>query len=214
MTTTSKKQFNLKIIFYILSSCFTVVTMFYPISCKKQKENASQESVEILRNEHERLKQSVQVKLHLLGKRNDSLQLQLRQVHQKLTDQKVKHTLKRAQLQLLIGTQKDSVNIPCDSVRQVTQQYIDSDQTQDSLYEANIEELEEVIQVKDSTIDVLQTGLDQSQQLTEKSLWQQQTLQEQLLTKDKQLKRNRLLNKIAISVGLVITGAAAVLLIH
>lgn len=215
MTTTIKKHLNLRVIFYILSSCFTIITMFYPISCKKQKENASQESVEILRKEQERLKQSVQVRLQVLHKRNDSLQYQLRQVNAKLTNQKSHHLLKRNNVKQLIQSGgNDSLSVSCDSLRQAVSEYVESDEHQDSLYEENIEALQTIVEVKDSTIDVLQTALSDSQVLTERSLNRQSQLEKELSQKEKQIKRKQIINRVLSAGALLLAGATAILIIH
>ncbi len=189
--------------------------MFYPISCKKQKENASQESVEILRKEQERLKQSVQVRLQVLHRRNDSLHHQLRQINAKLTNQKAHHLLKRTNVKQLIQSGgNDSLSVPCDSLRQAVSEYVESDEHQDSLYEENIETLETVVQVKDSTVDVLQTALSDSQVLTERSLNRQDSLEKDLSKKEKQIKRKQIINRVLSAGVLILAGTTAILIIH
>ncbi len=212
MTTAIKKHLNLRVLFYVLSSCFTIVTMFYPVSCKKQKENASQESVEILRKEQERLKQSVQVKLQVLSKRNDTLQYQLQKMSVKLSGQKAQHLVKRTNVKQLIQSSNDSGAVPYDSIRQVVSDYVSSDEHQDSLYEATIEMLQNIVQVKDSTLEVVADALDQSGQITERSLARQDLLEKDLLKTQRKLKRKQTLNRV-LSAGAIALAATTTLLI-
>lgn len=214
MKTTIKKHLNRRALFYILSSCFTIVTMFYPISCKKQKESASQESVEILRNEQQRLRQSVQVRLQVLHKRNDSLQHQLRQINTRLTNQKAHHLLKRTNVkQLIQGGGNDTVSVPCDSLRQAVSEYVSSDEHQDSLYEKTIETLEDIVQVKDSTIEVTTDALDQSHKIATRSLARQDELEKYLHKAEQKFKRKQTLNRVLVAGTIILATATALLII-
>ncbi len=214
MTTTLKKHLNLRVLFYILSTCFTIVTMFYPISCKKQKENASQESVEILRKEQERLNQSVQVRLQVLSKRNDSLQYQLRSINQKLSGSKAQLLVKRNHVKQLVQSNNDSGGTPCDSLRQVVSDYLSSDEHQDSLYEANIETLENLVEVKDSSLHVVTDALDQSGQLIQQSLTRQEAVEKDLVKAERKLKRKQVLNRVLAGSTLVLATVTTILIIR
>lgn len=214
MTTTLKKHLNLRVLFYILSTCFTIVTMFYPISCKKQKENASQESVEILRKEQERLNKSVQVRLQVLSKRNDSLQYQLRSINQKLSGSKAQLLVKRNHVKQLVQSSNDSGGTPCDSLRQVVSDYLSSDEHQDSLYEANIETLESLLEVKDSSLHVVTDALDQSGQLIQQSLTRQETVEKDLVKAERKLKRKQVLNRVLAGSTLVLATVTTILIIR
>lgn len=214
MTTTLKKHLNLRVLFYILSTCFTIVTMFYPISCKKQKENASQESVEILRKEQERLNQSVQVRLQVLSKRNDSLQYQLRSINQKLSGSKAQLLVKRNHVKQLVQSNNDSGGTPCDSLRQVVSDYLSNDEHQDSLYEANIETLENLVEVKDSSLHVVTDALDQSGQLIQQSLTRQETVEKDLVKTERKLKRKQVLNRVLAGSTIVLATVTTILIIR
>ncbi|TRU49811.1 MAG: hypothetical protein EWV91_07000 [Microcystis aeruginosa Ma_QC_Ca_00000000_S207] len=215
MKTTLKKHLNLRLLFYVLSSCFTILTMFYPISCKKQKESASQQSVEIIRKEQERLKQSVQVRIQILHKRNDSLRYQLGQVNAQLRNQKALHLLKRAGIkQLIQGGGNDTLTASCDSIKQAVAEYVASDEHQDSLYQATIQTLQTIVQVKDSTVDVLQNALCDTQALTNQSLNRQSELEKNLAQKEKQIKRKQCVNRVLTTGVVILAGVTAILIIH
>lgn len=214
MTTTLKKHLNLKVLFYILSTCFTIVTMFYPISCKKQKENASQESVEILRKEQERLNKSVQVRLQVLSKRNDSLQYQLRFINQKLSGSKAQLLIKRNHVKQLIQSSNESVGAPCDSLKQAVTDYVSNDEHQDSLYEASIEMLQDIVQLKDSSLHVVTDALDQSGQIIQQSLARQETVEKDLVNAQRKLKRKQVLNRVLAGSTLVLATVTTILIIR
>lgn len=212
---TLKKHLNLRIGLYALSTCFTIITMFFPISCKKQKEDQTQQSVEILRKEHEHLKQSVQVKVQILNRRNDSLQYQLLQVNRKLANQKSEHLIRRVGVKnMLQPHEKDTLKTPCDSIRETVLDYVKSDEQQDSLYELSIVQLEAVVEVKDSCIDEMQEALITTQELTDRSLNQQAQLEKVLVDTQKQLKRKQILNRLLGAGTLVLAGATAILIIR
>lgn len=213
LKTTIKKHLNLRILLYVLSSCFTIITMFYPISCKKPKESASQESVEMLRNEQDRLKQSVQLKLNGLAKRNDSLQFQLRQINAKLSSQKAQLKIKRSRIKIYMQG-GDSSAISCDSLKQVVTEYVSADEHQDSLYEEAITELEQIVEVKDSTIDVFSQSLDHSQQMLERSLNAQEVLGKNMTGLEKKLRRKQFFNRALTAGILVLAGTTAILVVR
>lgn len=214
MTTTLKKHLNLRVLFYILSTCFTIVTMFYPISCKKQKENASQESVEILRKEQERLNKSVQVRLQVLSKRNDSLQYQLRSINQKLSGSKAQLLVKRNHVKQLVQSSNDSGGTPCDSLKQAVTDYVSNDEHQDSLYEANIETLENIVEIKDSSLQVATDALHQSGQLIQQSLATQEAVEKDLNKSQRKLKRKQVLNRVLAGSTLVLATVTTILIIR
>lgn len=188
--------------------------MFYPISCKKQKENASQESVEILRKEQERLNKSVQVRLQVLSKRNDSLQYQLRSINQKLSGSKAQLIVKRNHVKQLVQSNNDSGGTPCDSLRQVVSDYLSSDEHQDSLYETNIETLENLVEVKDSCLLVVTDALDQSGQLIQQSLATQEAVEKDLDKSQRKLKRKQVLNRVLAGSTLVLATVTTILIIR
>lgn len=188
--------------------------MFYPISCKKQKENASQESVEILRKEQERLNKSVQVRLQVLSKRNDSLQYQLRSINQKLSGSKAQLLVKRNHVKQLVQSSNDSGGTPCDSLKQAVTDYVSNDEHQDSLYEANIETLENIVEIKDSSLQVATDALHQSGQLIQQSLATQEAVEKDLDKSQRKLKRKQVLNRVLAGSTLVLATVTTILIIR
>jgi myosin heavy subunit len=207
-----KKHLTARIIFYALSTCFTVLTMFYPVSCKKQKPDATQQNIQAIKEAHERLKLHVQTKISALGKANDSLQQQVSQLRAQLTTQKIAHRQRRNRILTTLET-PDSTSTPCDSLRREISEYIQSDVQTESIYEAELSCLINVVANKDSTITLLQTAVGESQLLNEKLLTAANDLSGGLSEKQRELKRLRILNKVVTVTALIITSSAIILIL-
>lgn len=203
----------------------TVITLFtswltwiclWPSACNDSKPVKSNQS-DFLKTDHVALLTTYHQKINALKSKEDSLMRELSATQKKLLAYR-KESLKNKTIvqQRISNRPSDTLLLvaDCDSLRNEVRVYIQSVEQEDSLQQQTINQQQEVITVKDSTLDVCQQSFSSLSQLTEQSINHAQDLEKQLQKTQKKVKRNALLNRILTGTTLALAGATAILIIR
>jgi hypothetical protein len=170
---------------------------------------------ENMKAEHVTLVAKYEQKINAYKIKEDSLQRELSETKQKL------FTYRKASLQNKKTVEKRIANRPidtillvadCDSLRNEVRDYIHSVQQEDSLQQQTIDQQQELIAVKDTAISECNESFNELSRLTEKSISQQQELENRLQKAEKKLKRKAVYNRILAGTTLALVGVTAILI--
>lgn len=201
----------------------TVITLFtswltwiclWPSACNDSKPTQSNQTT-FLKNEHVTLLAAYEQKINALKSKEDSLQRELSATKQKLLTYRKESLKNKTIVQDRISNRPvDTLLLiaDCDSLRNEVRVYIHSVEQEDSLQEQTIGQQQEIITVKDSTLDVCQQSFSSLSQLTQQSINHAQDLEKQLQKAEKKIKRKALFNRILTGTTIALVGITAILI--
>lgn len=206
----------------IRSSVITLITSWltwiclWPSACNDSKPAQTSQSV-LMRAEHVALLADYEQKINALKGKGDSLQRELSQTKQKLFEYRTQSLRNKTIVRdRLTNRPTDTLQLiaDCDSLRNEVSVYIHSVEQEDSLQEQTINQQQELITVKDSTLDVCQQSFSSLSLLTEQSIEHTQDLEKQLHKAQKKIQRKALLNRILTGTTIALAGVTAILIIR
>ena len=160
-------------------------------------------------------------KVDSLKGRSAKLQKELSNTKTELTKSKQKsYSLQLAVYDLLDkeseNKQADSLNTlaSCDSLRVTVEQFMESSQEKDSLYEQVAINLEDQLRNKDSTIELKEKQYTEIKAAFTESIENSNELSAQNTLLTRQVKRQKLKNKVLSAAFFILTGAVANYIIH
>lgn len=186
----------------------------YPPSCSKPNPSAAdQQNAMLLKSRQTMIVSAYQQKNQQLNRQNDRLQAQLSVVKKKLVSQQRDILVqKKTVLSRLNPSGSPARNLQdCDSLKIEVRGYIAQVETQDSLQQGIIDNLGQVIIVKDSILQNCEQDFESMRNLADLSFAQQDKLEKDLGQARKQLKRAYLFNSITAGTGILLAGTCIAL---
>jgi hypothetical protein len=157
--------------------------------------------------------------LTLLKQSADSLQEELNQTQWKLKIAKVK--LNQSEIAVIHLAKKDTAHetvkeqlTDCDSLKQQVLAFTDIMDSTRSIYECNLQQLQNTVAVRDSEIVVCNSSYLQMKNLMEENLQRERQLTDELQTAYKQQRKKALHNKLLAGGFLILSGIAATLFLN